>query len=80
LDTEGNVVGVVVAKLDALKFARATGSLPENVNFAISQGSARAFLDVSDVPYSTARSNKTVPTADIAAKAKGYTALIECWK
>ena len=80
LDASGNVVGVVVSKLDALKLARAIGTLPENVNFAVSEGAARAFLDSHDVPYDTARSEKTVPTADIAAKAKGYTVLIECWK
>ena len=80
LDTSGNVVGVVVARLDALKMARLTGRLPQNVNFAISEGTARAFLDAHDVPYKTARSNTQMPTADIAAKAKGYTVLIECWK
>ena len=57
-----------------------TGRLPQNVNFAISEGTARAFLDAHDVPYKTARSDRTMPTADIAAKAKGYTVLIECWK
>jgi S1-C subfamily serine protease len=80
LDASGNVVGVVVSRLNAIKFARVTRTLPQNVNFAVSEGTARAFLDGHDVPYDTARSNKTVPTADIAAKAKGYTVLIECWK
>ncbi len=80
LDASGNVVGVVVARLDAIKLARRTGRLPQNVNFAISAGTARAFLDAHDVAYKTAKSNRTTPTADIAAKAKGYTVLIECWK
>ncbi len=80
LDSSGHVVGVVVARLDALKLARRTGRLPQNVNFAISEGTARAFLDAHDVPYKTARSNTQMPTADIASKAKGYTVLIECWK
>ncbi len=80
LDASGNVVGVVVARLDAIKMARLIGKLPQNVNFAISEGAARAFLDSHDVPYETARSDKTILTADIAAKAKGYTVLIECWK
>ena len=80
LDTSGNVVGVVRSKLNAIKFARATGVLPENINFAVSAGTARAFLDSHDVPYATARSDNPVPTANIAAKAKGYTVLVECWK
>ena len=80
LDASGHVVCVVVARLDALKMARLTGRLPQNVNFAISEGAARAFLDAHDVPYKTARSDRPMRTVDIAAKAKGYTVLIECWK
>ena len=56
LDASGNVVGVVVARLDAIKLARRTGRLPQNVNFAISEGTVRAFLDAHDVPYETAPS------------------------
>jgi S1-C subfamily serine protease len=80
LDMAGNVVGVVVAKLNSIKIAKATGSLPANVNLAISEGAARAFLDAYDVPYETARSGKKMEPADIAARAKRYTVLVECWK
>jgi serine protease Do len=34
-DSEGNVVGIVVATLDAAKVYRAANALPQNVNFAI---------------------------------------------
>ncbi len=80
LDTSGHVVGVTVAKLDAIKIARATGDIPQNVNFAISAGTARAFLDAEGVPYETARSNDTLAPDDVAAKAKKFTVLVECWK
>ncbi len=62
---------------------------PTSYKFGIDSGTAPilerprngpAFLDSHDVPYETARSVKSIPTADIAAKAKGYTVLIECWK
>ena len=33
-DQAGNVIGMVVSKLDALKIAKRTGDLPQNVNFA----------------------------------------------
>ena len=71
---------MVVGKLDAIKIARATGASPENVNFAISEGTARAFLDAHNVPYRMEDSKNLLLTADIAAKAKDYTVLIECWK
>ena len=35
LDEYGNVAGVVVAKLRALAVAKATGDIPQNVNFAV---------------------------------------------
>jgi S1-C subfamily serine protease len=78
LDTSGNVVGVVAAKLNALKVARATGDLPENINFAIKTGVVRDFLGNSAVSYQTAESLQERKTADIAAKARGYTILISC--
>ncbi len=43
LDGSGNVIGVVVARLNALKLAERTGQLPQNVNFAISGKAARAW-------------------------------------
>jgi S1-C subfamily serine protease len=78
LDTSGNVVGVVAAKINAIKFAKATGDLPENINFAIKTGAVRDFLDNSAVPYQTAESGQELRTADIANKARAYTMLISC--
>jgi S1-C subfamily serine protease len=63
LDTSGNVVGVVAAKINALKFAKATGDLPENINFAIKTGAVRDFLDNSVVPYQTAEPSAELKTA-----------------
>ena len=80
LDASGHVVGVTVAKLDAIKIARAIGDIPQNVNFAVSAGTARAFLDAEGVPYETARSGDTLAPDDVAAKAKKFTVLVECWK
>jgi len=38
-DQSGQIVGVVVSKLDALKVAKVTGDIPQNINFAITQKS-----------------------------------------
>jgi S1-C subfamily serine protease len=53
LDNNGNTVGVVAEKLNALRVAKATGDIPENINFAIKTGALRDFLDNSVVPYRT---------------------------
>ena len=79
LDSAGNIVGVVMAKLNAIEVAHATGDIPQNVNFAVGAGTARAVLDTQDVPYETAPSINEQKPADIAAKARRFTVLIECW-
>jgi S1-C subfamily serine protease len=77
-DGSGNVVGVVSAKLDALRMVKATGDIPQNVNFAIKTGALRDFLDNSAVPYQTTEPSGDSKTADIASAARAYTMLISC--
>ena len=77
-DGSGNIVGVVSAKLDALRVVKATGDIPQNINFAIKIGALRDFLDNSAVPYETANSGEEMKTADIASSARTYTMLISC--
>jgi S1-C subfamily serine protease len=77
-DTNGQIVGMVAAKLNALKVAKATGDIPENINFAIKTGMIRDFLDNSVVPYQTPEANTELKTADIAHQARAYTLLISC--
>ena len=45
VDEQGNVVGVVAAKLSARAALQATGALPENVNYAIKSSYLLSFLE-----------------------------------
>ncbi len=65
---------------DALLVAGLTGDIPQNVNFAVSAWAARAFLDSYDVPYEMALSEPRLSASDVAAQARAYTVLAECWK
>ena len=78
LASSGDVVGVVAAKLNAIKFVRATGNIPENINFAIKTGALRDFLDNSVVPYQISDAKDELKTADIARNARAFTFLISC--
>jgi len=49
----GNVVGVVTAKIDAIKVAELIGDIPQNVNFAIKASVVRTFLDSHGINYGT---------------------------
>jgi S1-C subfamily serine protease len=81
LDASGNVVGVVVSGLSGLAIAKATGgALPENVNFAINEATARRFLDSQHVRYKLAPSAVKLAAPDIAGRASEFTLLLECFK
>ena len=81
LDNKGSVVGVVSMKLDDGKMAQATGSVPQNVNFAINGQTLKTFLDTNKVPYKMrSKSAKEKHSADIAEDARKWTVLVECWK
>lgn len=81
LDSDGNVVGVVVSKL-SWRALSITGDIPQNVNFAINSNSLISFLDANSVDYQAVFSgnNKSVNFADVAEKGRGFTVLIECYK
>ena len=81
LNKKGEVVGVVSAKLSDSKMAKATGSVGQNVNFAVTGQTLKSFLDAHKVDYSTGgllSMNKS--TADIADEARKWTTVVECWR
>jgi S1-C subfamily serine protease len=78
LDSAGNVIGVVVSKLDALGVARVTGDVPQNVNFAIKGNVLRAFLDAHAVEYSSSSGGQPLAADAIAERARQFTVLIQC--
>ncbi len=80
MDSSGNIVGIVVGKLDAVKVAELLGDIPQNVNFAIKGSVARSFLDANAVDYETDQSTTKLEAADIAERAREFTVLVECWQ
>lgn len=79
LDGSGNLVGVVSAKLDAVKIAMASGDLPQNVNFAVKSAVVATFLDANRVAYKTAApAGKPLDPADIAEQARAMSGFVVC--
>lgn len=78
LDASGAVIGVVQAKLDALRSAIATGDIPQNVNFAISLEVLADFLTKNNVPFRNSNSSKPLDTARVADLAQKFTYRVEC--
>jgi len=77
-DQSGNVIGVVVSKLDALKMAAAAGDLPQNVNFAIRGEVMRAFLETHQVNFPVSRSSAKLENTDIASQGAAVTVRVRC--
>ena len=78
LDDMGNVVGVAVAKLDAMKMLKDTGSLPENTNFGIKSSVVKSVLDSSGVDTPSANTS-VISTSQRAKLITDGTYYISCW-
>jgi S1-C subfamily serine protease/uncharacterized protein len=80
LDLSGNVVGVVSARINELAIAEVTGTLPQNINFAIKSAIIREFLDAHRVDYLTNQSVTKIDPADVGEMATRSTVMLECYK
>jgi len=77
-DTSGHVIGVVVAKLDALRVAQFTGDIPQNVNFAVHWSEVRALLDEQGVRYKKLPSQQGISTRAIAKIGAEVSVTLDC--
>jgi hypothetical protein len=79
VDANGNLIGVVTAKLNALKVMVATnGDIPQNVNFAIKGSVASAFLESNGVAFTQGSDTTALQPADLADHAKGMSVYVSC--
>jgi hypothetical protein len=78
IDEFGNVVGVAVAKLDALFMMENIGVIPENTNFGIKSSVLEVFLQGNSVTYRTG-TDTPVSRSEIAAQVSENTLYLTCW-
>jgi S1-C subfamily serine protease len=78
LDQAGNVIGVVVSKLDALTIAKRVGDLPQNVNFAIRGEVLRGFLEKNQIDFTASSETARLENTDIAAHGASVTVRVRC--
>jgi hypothetical protein len=77
LNDRGEVIGIVVAKINAMQLAKTMGAMPERINFAIPVDEARPMI-LKAYPSGFTPSNRTVSLRDqeIFAQSKEATVLI----
>lgn len=80
VDLSGNVVGIISARINDVAVAEATGTLPQNINFAIKSTTIREFLDAHRIDYSVSSSNTKLDPADVGEKSIKSTVMVECYK
>jgi uncharacterized protein YecT (DUF1311 family) len=78
LDRFGNVVGIVVSKLDAMKAELAIGDIPQNINFAIQGPIVMSFLDSYSIDYQSVTTNIEKSISDVVASSLPGIISIEC--
>lgn len=80
LDGSGNIVGIVSAKLNALKAMEATnGDIAQNVNFAIKASLIGTFLESKGVQLETTSAlGPVLSSADIAERAQAASVHVQC--
>lgn len=78
VNAAGQVVGVVVAKLDAAYAQKEFGDIPQNVNFAIRGEIAKLFLAQNGVDPVISDARAAVAPEELAVLAQGFTRLITC--
>jgi S1-C subfamily serine protease len=78
-DLSGHLVGVVTETLDALVMAKEGGTIPQNVNFALTSSVVRGFLDAYSISYGTARSDSVLSKATVAERGRAMTFRVDCW-
>lgn len=77
LDGAGSVIGVVVSQA-SMALAALTGSVPQNVNFAIRGEFAQIFLTAHGVKFDTSGSQRKLETDEIAGVGQKSTVFILC--
>ena len=81
LDMRGQVIGVVVSKLNAGQVARQTGDIPQNVNFAVKHTEALEFLREQNVAVTQGAANDAPRAADAVGEvAHPSTLFLRCLK
>ena len=78
LDDSGNVVGMVASKLNEIAVAGLTGSLSQNVNFAIKNSPIFTFLWVQGIQFRATDNRRKISRPDIVEKANRYTVMVSC--
>ena len=79
VDRYGQIIGVVVAKINGLYVVNATGDIPQNINFGIRGSIARIFAEANGIAFSQTDESEVLAPEDLAERLQKATVLVECF-
>lgn len=80
ISENGDVIGVIVYRLDDSAISDQTGTLPQNMNYGIKGYILRNFADLYNIEYVASRKSATKSARSIARNAESSTVLVKCYE
>jgi len=80
LNRDGAVIGVVVSRVDDMKMLESTGTLPQNMNFAVPNDILTAFLTRSRISFPASGVRRIDPAEGIPAEVAEAVVPIFCYQ
>ena len=78
LDESGDLLGVIVSRLnDHVSYAK-SGAIPQNPNVAVEPKLIKSFLDANRVAYKTGGETEAISGTERAAATRYFTLLLNC--
>jgi S1-C subfamily serine protease len=80
LDSGGNIIGVVFAKINSVNVYRSTGQVVRNVGYALPGDVLEAFLKTQDIDFSLTRHHAPKSAERMLEDARPFLVQVGCWK
>jgi S1-C subfamily serine protease len=78
LGQDGQVIGIVTSKLDALAVQKRTGDLPQNISFGVRGEIAQTFLQTHAARFASGAGGRKLENTEVAAIGRSITLLVAC--
>ena len=78
LNESGDLIGIIVSRLNDQVVYAQSGAIPQNVNFAISPAVVKSFLDTNHVVYRKGVREEAIAGTERAAAARRFTFPLQC--
>lgn len=80
IDTGGNIIGVVVAKVDSVAMYKTTGAAVRDIGFILPGDRVQRFLEAEEVPYYQNQQRPLQPEQRLLEDARAFMVQVGCWK